>query len=98
VAAVETLAAGSDQRHVGQSQQVCRDCGQREGEGSQPRRCVPLVEEEVIDVKSIDGQAGRGIDLIPRYPGDRPDARGGVRWVIPDRADYWTECDQAQPT
>jgi hypothetical protein len=52
----------------------------------------------VIDVKSIDGQAGRGIDLIPRYPGDRPDARGGVRWVIPDRADYWTECDQAQPT
>lgn len=36
--------------------------------------------------------------LIPRYPGDRPDPRGGVRWVIPDKADYWTERDIAQPT
>jgi diadenosine tetraphosphate (Ap4A) HIT family hydrolase len=36
--------------------------------------------------------------LIPRYPGDRPDPRGGVRWVIPDKAAYWTERDQAQPT
>lgn len=30
------------------------------------------------------------IHLIPRYAGDRPDPRGGVRWVIPERADYWT--------
>lgn len=30
------------------------------------------------------------IHLIPRYPGDRPDPRGGVRWVMPDKADYWT--------
>jgi diadenosine tetraphosphate (Ap4A) HIT family hydrolase len=30
------------------------------------------------------------LHLIPRYPGDRPDPRGGVRWVIPDKADYWT--------
>jgi diadenosine tetraphosphate (Ap4A) HIT family hydrolase len=29
--------------------------------------------------------------LIPRYPGDRSDPRGGIRWVIPDKADYWTE-------
>jgi diadenosine tetraphosphate (Ap4A) HIT family hydrolase len=29
------------------------------------------------------------IHLIPRYPGDVPDPRGGVRWVIPDRAVYW---------
>ena len=36
--------------------------------------------------------------LIPRYPGDRPDPRGGLRWVIPDKADYWTELDQARPT
>jgi len=27
--------------------------------------------------------------LIPRYKGDRPDPRGGVRWVIPDKAAYW---------
>ena len=36
--------------------------------------------------------------LIPRYPGDRPDPRGGVRWVIPEKADYWTEQDRTQTT
>lgn len=30
------------------------------------------------------------IHLIPRYLGDQPDPRGGVRWVIPEKADYWT--------
>jgi len=30
------------------------------------------------------------IHLIPRYKGDVPDPRGGVRWVIADKADYWT--------
>lgn len=30
------------------------------------------------------------IHLIPRYQGDRPDPRGGVRWIFPDKADYWT--------
>ena len=29
------------------------------------------------------------IHLIPRYPGDREDPRGGVRWVLPDKASYW---------
>jgi len=28
------------------------------------------------------------IHLIPRFRGDQPDPRGGVRWVIPDKADY----------
>ncbi len=28
--------------------------------------------------------------LIPRYAGDVADPRGGVRWVIPHKADYWT--------
>jgi diadenosine tetraphosphate (Ap4A) HIT family hydrolase len=27
--------------------------------------------------------------LIPRYDGDRDDPRGGVRWVLPDKAAYW---------
>lgn len=31
------------------------------------------------------------IHLIPRYDGDLVDPRGGVRWVIPDKADYWTQ-------
>lgn len=29
------------------------------------------------------------IHLIPRYPSDREDPRGGVRWVLPDKAAYW---------
>ena len=29
------------------------------------------------------------IHLIPRYDGDQDDPRGGVRRVIPERAEYW---------
>lgn len=29
------------------------------------------------------------IHVIPRFAGDVPDARGGVRWVIPEKARYW---------
>lgn len=29
------------------------------------------------------------IHLIPRFAGDLPDPRGGVRWVLPDKARYW---------
>lgn len=29
------------------------------------------------------------VHLIPRYEGDMEDPRGGVRWVIPDKARYW---------
>lgn len=28
------------------------------------------------------------IHLIPRYAGDTADARGGVRWIFPDKAAY----------
>ena len=27
--------------------------------------------------------------LIPRYKGDIGDPRGGVRWIIPEKAKYW---------
>lgn len=30
------------------------------------------------------------IHLIPRFAGDRDDPRGGIRWILPDKADYWT--------
>ena len=30
------------------------------------------------------------IHVIPRYPGDKQDPRGGVRWIFPDKADYWS--------
>ena len=30
------------------------------------------------------------VHVIPRYEGDSDDPRGGVRWVLPARADYWS--------
>jgi len=29
--------------------------------------------------------------VIPRFKGDQADPRGGVRCVIPEKADYWTK-------
>ena len=29
------------------------------------------------------------IHLIPRYGGDTADPRGGVRWIMPEKAPYW---------
>jgi len=34
------------------------------------------------------------LHVIPRYAGDVPDPRGGIRWVIPAKAPYW---DPASP-
>ena len=31
------------------------------------------------------------IHLIPRYKGDLPDPRGGVRWIFPKKAKYWDD-------
>lgn len=31
------------------------------------------------------------LHLIPRYRGDQPDPRGGVRWIFPDKARYWAD-------
>lgn len=31
------------------------------------------------------------IHLIPRYAGDVADPRGGLRWIMPDKADYWSD-------
>lgn len=30
------------------------------------------------------------VHLIPRYKGDVEDPRGGVRWVLKAKADYWS--------
>jgi diadenosine tetraphosphate (Ap4A) HIT family hydrolase len=40
--------------------------------------------------------AGQTVDhahlhIIPRYSGDVPDPRGGIRLVLPERARYWPE-------
>ncbi len=31
------------------------------------------------------------IHLIPRYHGDCPDPRGGVRWIFPQKVVYWKD-------
>jgi diadenosine tetraphosphate (Ap4A) HIT family hydrolase len=31
------------------------------------------------------------VHIIPRYAGDVPDARGGIRWIIPEKAVYWKD-------
>lgn len=36
--------------------------------------------------------------LIPRYAGDRADPRGGVRWIIPEKADYWSAAERTKST
>jgi diadenosine tetraphosphate (Ap4A) HIT family hydrolase len=30
------------------------------------------------------------VHLIPRFNGDHRDPRGGIRWIFPDKADYWS--------
>jgi diadenosine tetraphosphate (Ap4A) HIT family hydrolase len=45
---------------------------------------------------NVGADAGQTIEhahlhLIPRYPGDVADPRGGIRWAIPDKAPYWVD-------
>ena len=35
------------------------------------------------------------VHLIPRFTGDQADPRGGVRWIFPERADYWSARGEA---
>lgn len=34
------------------------------------------------------------VHLIPRYRGDQPDPRGGVRRVLPERAHHWSRAGE----
>jgi diadenosine tetraphosphate (Ap4A) HIT family hydrolase len=49
-----------------------------------------------FNVAVNDGQAAgqtvmhAHVHVIPRRTGDVADPRGGVRWIMPDRARYWT--------
>ena len=31
------------------------------------------------------------VHIIPRYTGDVPDARGGIRWIFSENAKYWEQ-------
>jgi diadenosine tetraphosphate (Ap4A) HIT family hydrolase len=65
---------------------------------------LATVREKVLEEFSPDGfnvgfndgaSAGQTvmhlhIHLIPRYEGDQPDPRGGVRLIFPEKANYWS--------
>jgi len=65
---------------------------------------VDVVHRDLVTELSADGfniglnegrAAGRTVDhahvhVIPRFAADVPDPRGGVRWVLPDQANYWS--------
>jgi diadenosine tetraphosphate (Ap4A) HIT family hydrolase len=46
-----------------------------------------------VNVGAVGGQTVPHVHIpvIPRYQGDREDPRGGVRWIIPEKARYWEE-------
>ena len=64
---------------------------------------LDLAKEKITSETSPDGfnigindgpAAGQTVPhlhmhLIPRYANDQPDPRGGIRWVIPEKAEYW---------
>jgi diadenosine tetraphosphate (Ap4A) HIT family hydrolase len=59
-------------------------------------KLMELHSVEAFNIGINDGiRAGQTIPhahihVIPRREGDVQDPRGGVRWVVPDKADYWT--------
>lgn len=71
---------------------------------------VRTVTAEVSAASDVEGvnlgvnsgsAAGQTIDhvhvhVIPRRDSDVPDPRGGVRWVLPETADYWSERDELE--
>ena len=60
------------------------------------RRVQQAFKSDAYNIGINDGAAAGQtvphlhIHLIPRYEGDCQDPRGGVRWIVPDKADYWT--------
>lgn len=51
-----------------------------------------------VNIGEVAGQTvGHAhVHLIPRYLSDVADPRGGVRWVIPERAAYWTKAEGSE--
>ena len=58
-------------------------------------RLADELNPEAFNVGINDGEAAgqtvphAHVHVIPRYSGDVPDPRGGIRWVISEKAVYW---------
>lgn len=65
--------------------------------GQARQRLISTHQADSFNIGINDGPAAGQtvphvhIHLIPRYVGDRENPRGGVRWILPDKADYWTK-------
>ena len=63
-------------------------------------RLVAELHPDGFNVGLNDGRAAgqtvmhTHIHTIPRYTGDVPDPRGGVRFVIPEKAKYWQDASE----
>jgi diadenosine tetraphosphate (Ap4A) HIT family hydrolase len=60
------------------------------------RRLLDELTPDAFNIGLNDGVAAgqtvmhAHVHVIPRWSGDVPDPRGGVRWVIPAKARYWS--------
>jgi len=54
-------------------------------------RHAPAAYNVGVNVGAAAGQTVGHVHVhvIPRYEGDATDPRGGIRWVLPERAAYW---------
>ncbi len=58
------------------------------------------LEPDGFNIGINDGEAAGQtvphlhLHLIPRFAGDVSEPRGGIRWIFPDKADYWSGRDE----
>lgn len=63
--------------------------------GEARSRLTEKFHPDGLNIGLNDGEAAgqtvmhAHIHVIPRWKGDVPDPRGGVRWIIPGKAAYW---------
>jgi diadenosine tetraphosphate (Ap4A) HIT family hydrolase len=76
----------------------------RDDERMSMMRLMDAIRERLVEEHQVDGfnlgindgaAAGQTVahvhlHVIPRFRGDSPDPRGGIRWVLPNKADYWS--------
>ena len=86
-------------RHVGRLEELSADEWRAVFDTVQQlaRQVAALDGVTGVNIGVNSGEsAGQTVDhahvhVIPRRDCDVPDPRGGVRWVIPEAADYWTQ-------
>jgi diadenosine tetraphosphate (Ap4A) HIT family hydrolase len=60
-------------------------------------RLLTGLKPDAFNIGLNDGlAAGQTVEhahvhVIPRRKGDVPDPRGGIRWIIDDKANYWAK-------